>query len=151
MAGIKTLAELGALPLPLPFVPQRGAIETFVRIREQAKIQLEGRIQQQPVYELLPIEQGQGLARLPAPYTGDVFLDLEGDPFARDGGREFLFGLMIFTGEGTPTYQSFWAFSDAEERVAFEMVVDEVLRPGKHTQVCTFTTTPPMNQRPLSA
>ena len=65
-----------------------------MRLREQARVQLEGRIKKEPVHELLlPIEEGQGLARLPAPSAGDVFLDLEGARFARDGGREYLFGL----------------------------------------------------------
>ena len=94
-AGVATLAQLGALPLPLPFTPRRGAIETYVRVREQARVQLAGRTQGTPVHELLPIAPDQGLARLPAPSPGDIFLDLEGDPFARDGGREYLFGLVI--------------------------------------------------------
>jgi uncharacterized protein len=135
--GINTLAQLGTLPLPLPFAPRRGARETFVRIRDQARVQLEGRIQQLPVHELLPIEPDQGLARLPPPAPGDIFLDLEGDPFARDGGREFLFGRVIPAADGASDYRSDWAFSDAEERTAFEMVVDEIMRaweenPGMH-------------------
>src|SRR5262249_37067092 len=125
------------LPVPLPFVPGRGAAETYLRVREQARVQLEGRIQQAPVHELLPIEQDQGLARLPAPSPGDMFLDLEGDPFARDGGREYLFGVLIVAADGSSTYRSHWAFSDAEERIAFEMVVNDILRtwrsnPGMH-------------------
>ena len=32
------------------------------------------------------VEAGTGLTRLPAPSPGDVFLDLEGDSFAREGG-----------------------------------------------------------------
>ena len=35
---------------------------------------------------------GFGLAYLPQPSPGDVFLDLEGDPFVGEGGLEFLFG-----------------------------------------------------------
>ncbi len=127
-AGVKTLAQLATLPLPLSFVPRRGATETYVRVREQARVQLEGRIQQAPVHELLPIEPDHGLARLPVPSVGDIFLDLEGDPFARDGGREYLFGLVILAADGSSTNRSHWAFSDAEERIAFEMVVDEILR-----------------------
>jgi uncharacterized protein len=55
------------------------------------------------VHELLPIEPGQGLARLPAPSRGDLFLDLEGDPFAREGGREYLFGLVTAGPDGEAT------------------------------------------------
>jgi len=137
-AGISSLAALGQLSLPLPFKPRRGAVETYVRLREQARVQLEGRIKKKPVHEvLLPIEEGQGLARLPAPSAGDVFLDLEGARFARDGGREYLFGLVWLQGDGSLTSQSYWAHSDAEERVTFETVVDEILRswdsnPGMH-------------------
>jgi hypothetical protein len=126
-AGVNTLAEVGTLRLPLPFSPRRGAKETYVRIREQARLQLEGRVQHTSIYELLPIEADQGLARLPAPSPGDIFLDLEGDPFARDGGREYLFGLIIHAADGSSTNRSHWALSDAEERIAFEMTIDEIL------------------------
>jgi predicted RecB family nuclease len=135
--GIKTLAQLGTMPLPLPFAPRRGAKETYARIREQARVQLEGRIQQTTIYELLPIQQEQGLARLPTPSPGDIFLDLEGYPFARDGGREYLFGLHIYGADGSFTNRSHWALSDEEERIAFEITIDEILEswasnPGMH-------------------
>jgi uncharacterized protein len=136
-AGVTTLAQLGALPLPLPFTPTRGATETYVRVREQARVQLAGRAGQSPVYEMLTIEENQGLARLPTPSAGDIFLDLEGDPFARDGGREYLFGFVVVGPNGSSISRSYWAYSDAEERSAFETVVDEILRswasnPGMH-------------------
>jgi uncharacterized protein len=74
-AGIRTLARLGELTGSLPFEPKRGAEETYIRLREQARVQLEGRITRKPVHELLkPIEAGQGLARLPAPSAGAFFL-----------------------------------------------------------------------------
>jgi len=136
-AGAMTLEQLGTLPLPLGFTPRRGAVGTYVRVREQARLQLAERIQGTPVHELLPITADQGLARLPAPSPGDVFLDLEGDPFARDGGREYLFGLVIAAPDGAGDSRAFWALADAAERVAFESVVDEILRsweanPGMH-------------------
>jgi predicted RecB family nuclease len=86
---------------------------------------------------LLPIKEGQGLARLPAPSAGDVFLDLEGARFARDGGREYLFGLLTLEANGSLRDRSYWAHSDDEERVAFETVVDGILQswetnPGMH-------------------
>ena len=136
-AGVNRLAQLGTLPLPLPFTPRRGAVETYVRVREQARLQLAGRTQGSLIYELLPITPDQGLARLPAPSPGDIFLDLEGDPFARSGGREYLFGLVIIGPDGVPTPHSFWAASDAEERAAFEATLDAILEswttnPGMH-------------------
>jgi hypothetical protein len=40
-------------------------------------------------FELLPVETGFGLTRLPDPSDGDVFLDLEGDPFVGEHGLEY--------------------------------------------------------------
>ncbi len=126
-AGVGTLASLAGLPLPLPFKPRRGALETYERIHEQARVQLEGRLQGSPYHELLPIQENQGLARLPLPARGDIFLDLEGDPFARDGGREYLFGLVSVEADGASPYRSFWAHNDAEERLAFEAAMNVIL------------------------
>lgn len=137
-AGVTTLAQLGGLPLPLPLTPRRGAIETYVRVREQARLQVEGRVRGAPTHELLlPIASDQGLARLPQPSPGDMFLDLEGDRFAADGPQEFLFGLVIVGGDGTTTSRAFWARTRAEERAAFEVVVELIVRgqaenPGMH-------------------
>ena len=67
-------------PLPIAWKPARGAKEGYGRVREQARIQLDGRAQDRTLHELLPIEPGRGLALLPAPSPGDVFLDLEATP-----------------------------------------------------------------------
>jgi predicted RecB family nuclease len=122
--GVSTLTALALVPLPLPFKPSRGATDTYVRAREQARVQLESRGRHRPVHELRPLEEGKGLSRLPAPSPGDVFLDLEGDPFAREGGREYLFGLVTIDPAGVPAYRAFWALDDHEERLAFESVMD---------------------------
>jgi uncharacterized protein len=136
-AGVNRLAQLGTLPLPLQITPRRGAVETYIRVREQARLQLAGRTQGSLLYELLPIVPDQGLTRLPVPSPGDIFLDLEGDPFARTGGREYLFGLSILGPDGEPSSHAFWAASDAEERSAFERTIDVILEswsanPGMH-------------------
>lgn len=124
---VKTLAQLGTLPLPLPFRPKRGATDTYVRAREQARVQLESRGKTQPIYEMRPFEDGKGLSRLPEPSPGDLFLDLEGDLFAAEGGREYLFGVVTLGPDGTPSYRPFWAFSERDERQAFESVMDEIM------------------------
>jgi len=69
---------------------------------------------------------------MPAPSTGNVFLDLEAARFAREGGREYLFGVWT-----NGAYHSRWAYTDAEERVAFEAVMDRIAAawardPGMH-------------------
>lgn len=118
--AVQTLAAAARLPLPVPFTPSRGSRDTYARIREQARVQLEQRERGRPVWELLEAPCA-GLLRMPAPSPGDLFLDLEGARFAREGGREYLFGLW-----SAGTYRSWWATTDAEERASFEAVMDLV-------------------------
>ncbi len=130
--GAPTLAAAAALPHPLPFVPTRGSRETYERLRDQARVQHQQRTDGQPVHELLPVEPSQGLCRLPEPSPGDLFLDLEGAAYAREGGREYLFGLWM---QGD--YRAWWAHDDAEEQRAFEQVMDLIeaqwaAHPGMH-------------------
>ena len=61
-------------------------METYERVREQARVQLEGRRAGSPIYELLPVIEGRGFCRLPEPSVGDIFLDLESDPFVATSG-----------------------------------------------------------------
>ncbi len=134
--GVRTLAAAAALDDPLPFRPARGSRETYARLRDQARVQYRQRTEQRPVHELLPPQPGIGLARLPPPSAGDLFLDLEGARFAREGGREYLFGVWT-AGE----YHAWWAHSDDEERVAFEAVMDlieEALASNAGTHVYHF-------------
>ena len=123
--GIETLRSLATVPLPLPFRPQRGAPQGYVRVREQARVQLDGRTRNVPVHEmLLPIELNRGLARLPEPSAGDIFLDFEGDPFVGEGGLEYLFGRVVADNHRTPEYRTRWALDRETERAAFEELVD---------------------------
>ena len=41
-----------------------------------------------------PIEPERGLASLPPPSPGDLFFDIEGDPYALDDGLDYLFGVL---------------------------------------------------------
>jgi len=114
--GIGTMAELAEVPLPLAWKPDRGAAKSYERIREQARVQIQGRTTGRPVYETLPLAPGFGLTRLPFPSAGDVFLDLEGDPFVGDGGFEYLFGCVFTSADGTQTYKADWALSREDEK-----------------------------------
>jgi uncharacterized protein len=122
--GVTTAEGLAGLPLPLSWKPERGSAESYIRVREQARIQVEARKAGELKFEVLPVENGFGLTRLPEPSPGDVFLDLEGDPFACEGGFEYLFGYLFAGEDGALTYQGAWAFSRAEEKKAFEDFVD---------------------------
>jgi uncharacterized protein len=134
--GVITVEAVAGLGDPIPFKPDRGAVETYERVRDQARVQIRSRQEGRVVYELMPVAveapagglqpsgpDPVGLARLPPPSPGDIFLDLEGDPLAADGGREYLFGVVTADGDQV-RYQAWWADDAAAERRAFEAVVD---------------------------
>ena len=95
---------LPSLPLPLDWKPERGSVKSYTRVREQARLQVEARESGARKFELLPIEVGFGLTRLPEPSEGDVFLDFEGDPFVGEHGLEYLFGYQFRDEGGQWTY-----------------------------------------------
>ncbi len=132
---VVTLESLAQVPIPLEWKPERGSRQGIERVREQARVQLEGRRSGQPVHELLEVEAERGFLRLPAPSPGDVFLDLEGDPFVGEGGLEYLFGTVApgvgaAPGDlfgGVPVYRARWALDRASERAAFEEWIDDLM------------------------
>ena len=126
--AVTTMAELAVVPVPLPWRPERGAAQAYERVREQARIQVQGRSKQDLVFEPLAISPGFGLTRLPPPSPGDIFFDFEGDPFVEGGGLEFLFGYAIGSDPQQPEYIADWALSRTDERRAFERFVDFVIQ-----------------------
>ena len=118
VSTLEGLGELKAVPKP-----QRGSREALERTRDQAAIQLKARRLAQRQHEVLPLNAEHGFLRLPEPARGDLFLDLEGDRLALEGGREYLFGVSDTRGAYTPL----WATNPAEEKQAFERVVDRIL------------------------
>ena len=124
--AVGSTAALAVLPLPLQWKPERGAAHSYARVREQARIQVEGRTKGQVIHETLPVVPDFGLCLLPAPSPGDVFLDFEGDPFVSDGGLEFLFGYALSDETGGLSYTADWALTRDAEKAAFERFVDLV-------------------------
>jgi uncharacterized protein len=124
--AVATTAALAMMPLPLQWWPDRGTARSYEKIREQARIQVEGRKKGAVVYETLPPIAGFGLSRLPEPSLGDIFFDFEGDPFVGDGGLEFLFGYLYLDVDGAQRYVGDWASDRQEERAAFERFIDFV-------------------------
>src|SRR5688572_1358311 len=120
--NVTTLASLGSLPLPLQQRPERGSIETYVKVREQARLQLHRRTTGDPAHELLALEADRGLARLPEPSPGDIFLDFEADPFVEDGGIEYLLG---YVADGA--YTARWSLDRKQECHSFESFIDLVM------------------------
>ncbi|MBX3032011.1 MAG: TM0106 family RecB-like putative nuclease [Chloroflexi bacterium] len=141
--GIRRLDKLAVMPIPVRPAVKGLNDEPTERIREQARLQLEARAAGKVLFELLdPIEAKRGLALLPPPSPGDLFFDMEGDPFVEEGGSdglEYLFG-VIEPGtlvDGKPRFHAFWGTDRAGERQAFEAFVDLVMDrwradPGMH-------------------
>jgi uncharacterized protein len=125
-AGVPTLTALAARrPEELPDAIGRSSRERLV---EQARLQLDERRTGTPSYAFLPREHGRGFELLPPPSTGDLFFDIEGDPFAGDAGLEYLWGVLDTAGEFTAFWGCDPAADDqsAAERVAFEQLVDHL-------------------------
>jgi predicted RecB family nuclease len=117
-AGITTLTELGDADTATA-VPHVGD-DTFAALREQASLQLHHRrTGEHRIVHLAPQEL-RGFQLLPPPSAGDVYYDIEGDPFySPRGSLEYLHG--VSTPEG---FRSFWAVGEDEEQRAFEELVD---------------------------
>ncbi len=128
---VTTLEALGELGLPMVPPLEGASLGALTRVREQARIQLDGR-RNGPRYELLLPEPGEspeperGLASLPPPSPGDLFFDIEGDPYAFDDGLDYLFGVLDITGDFIAIWSQDAAGEftlDAEQR-AFEELMD---------------------------
>ena len=133
----------GLAGLELPLVPRLEDVrpESLDRVRRQARLQVEGEDAGRMLYELIEparlkdgtLEPNRGLLSLPEPRPGDLFFDIEGDPYAFDDGIEYLFGVLepgLTDGDGNATFHAFWARDAAgrvtrdAEKVAFERLVD---------------------------
>jgi predicted RecB family nuclease len=104
-----------------------GLDKKFERVANQARLQVESDDRKPPKHELLPPESDadgnwvadRGLSALPEPAVGDLFFDIEGDPFALWEGLEYLFGM--WDGDA---YEGYWALDREEEKREFERVID---------------------------
>ncbi len=139
---IQTRAALVALNKPFTLDLKHSQDESMWRVHEQARLQLESERDKKIKYELLEPERDadrvlvadRGLSALPPPAQGDLFFDIEGDPFAFWEGIEYLFGVWEQpqgVGLWDDGYQAFWAYDAAQkvfgrqaEKHAFEQVMD---------------------------
>jgi predicted RecB family nuclease len=124
-----TMAKLAALPLPLNERPKHGSKAGYERMMKQARIQVLGRVEKKHVHEpILPVVESMGFCRLPEPAADDLFLDLEGDPFAGTQGLQYLFGFAAKDADREYRYEKRWALNAEEEKKGFEWLVDEIMR-----------------------
>ena len=124
--GISTIAELAiAKDADRPRQPREVSKETFNKLRSQAAIQLKGPdAAGRPQFEINDVE---AFGLLPEQDPGDIWFDIEGDPFANNGnGLEYMFGYLYSTHAGHE-FDSFDARNPAEEKIAFMEFVNYVL------------------------
>jgi uncharacterized protein len=116
--GVTTLTKLGRLA-PGTAVTGVGA-GTSERLRDQARLQLLA----DPAWEVLEPQAETGFALLPDRSDGDLFFDIEGNPFwDTTGSIEYLWGSLDLDGR----YQALWAHDHPSEQAAFEQFVDGVV------------------------
>lgn len=128
--GLQTRLELAHSDPELD--PLRLGEEALDLLRNQAALQVAAERTGDPTHRHLTPERERGYAALPAPSAGDVFFDLEGDPFLGEDGIEYLWGWWTAGG-----YERAWAHNAAEENEALEAFVDRVAElrsahPGMH-------------------
>ena len=108
-AGIKDLEMLATSELTsVPDVSE----QTFEKLKLQAELQLKSIRSKGPESDPL---QNPMLQYLPKPDDGDVFFDMEGFPYFKVGGLEYLFGNWTREKE----FKEFWAVDRRTEKIAF--------------------------------
>jgi uncharacterized protein len=123
VAGISTLEALATIR-PETRVPKIRT-QTFAKLHEQAELQLHRRRTGKLEHVVLPLEPERGFALLPKPSPGDIWLDLEGDPwYEPKRGLEYLLGWVYVDEDGVPQYDCIWALDRAEEKAGFERLLD---------------------------
>jgi predicted RecB family nuclease len=123
-AGVHTMAGLAGVDESARLGIGAAAL---VRLRHQAVLQAGHRRTGIHRYELLPIDERTGFRLLARASPGDIFFDMEGDPFFEPaGGLEYLFGVIVVSPTGVRKYQAFRALTKAQEKVAFEQFIDFV-------------------------
>jgi uncharacterized protein len=133
--GVPTLTALAELPSGTKV--ERVPRDTLYKLQRQAALQLHERRTGQQKYEFLPYKDGYGFGQLPEPAVGDLYFDIEGDPYIGDKGLEYLFGVGWLDNDGREAFRAFWAHDRAEERVRFEELMDFFMawladHPGSH-------------------
>jgi uncharacterized protein len=97
--------------------------DTFEKLRRQARLQLSRRETGELAYELVEPRPLAGFALLPDASSGDLFFDIEGNPFwDEQGSLEYLWGVLDTGGSFDPLF----AEDHPGERRAFEDFVDRV-------------------------
>lgn len=116
-AGVTSMAALGAFEGRVASL----AAATQARLQVQARLQTARRAGGEPSFVLKHAEPGKGFGLLPEPNEGDVFYDIEGDPYYPEG-LEYLHGFWLKMA-GHWTFKAFWAHDrEAEGRAVADLL-----------------------------
>ena len=143
---VTTRTGLAEPAKPLPDRLDGAGREALARIQAQAAIQVQGERLEQTISERIEptrdregeLVLNQGLLMLPEPSPGDLFFDIEGDPFFGSeevDGIDYLFGVIEpsrHDADGQPAFHAIWSIEDGTvttgaERRAFEAFIDLVV------------------------
>ena len=121
--SLQAFAEAAEIPKPT-----RGSLETLLKLRDQARIQLKGRTEQTNEFELkTTLDAEHGFQRLPEPTTDDIYLDFEGNHFSEGGVQEYLTGYVTLDADGNYQYTALWADTLDAEQANFEAFIDTAI------------------------
>lgn len=121
-AGVETIDKMARAEIEQK--PARLGEQTFRNLKAQASIQLRGERGGEVLAELINEVE---LSRFPKTSDGDIWFDMEGDPYADAGqGLEYMFGWVILE-DGKTKFDTFDAKSLDEEQKAFEDFIDFVM------------------------
>lgn len=136
--GITTLAQFAEAKEIKK--PKQGSYDSLLSKREQAKIQFEGRLSGNSIlHKFLEVEEQRGLNRLPEPSAGDIYFDIEGDPFYENGGLEYLLGFVYKDEKNKWMYEKLWAKNQSEEKLEFQKFIGFVkTRLKKYPNLCIY-------------
>ncbi len=127
--GIATIDQLAEAD-EKAYLSLQGSISrtTFFRLRDQAALQLKGEQSDQLLYE---VRDPSALSIIPASSEGDIWFDMEGDPYSSSGdGLEYMFGFLTKE-EGSLSFTTIDAESKAFEKKALREFISFVLERRK--------------------
>ena len=117
---IKTITSFVEWEMPTKWRPSKGLKESYVKTKDQARVQHKSQQEKKAYYELLPRNKEHGLNDLPPPSIGDIFFDIEGDVFVGSQGLEYLLGFSCLNEKKELIYTSLWSKNADDEKKAFE-------------------------------
>lgn len=132
-SGVSTIDSLAVADESLR--PPRLRQPSFEKLRDQALLQVQAETKGEILWK---IADPNALSVMPPRSAGDIWFDMEGDPYAFDGrGLEYMFGWTYLDESGSRDFDKLWGHDQPGEKKAFEDFIDHVLRtwsdhPGMH-------------------